>query len=155
MANLGYVICRQLKKSGFEVELLMEKNPPKAADPLRFDPMLNNQFPDWISFYDKTRSNWKIEIIKKMRDRKYDLIHAYVELPIFAYFSRRNFVAHTQGSDFREMAMGNSIRGILLRRAYKRSKAILFFQPDHYPLFTTLIEGLILKKPMIWLKHWE
>jgi glycosyltransferase involved in cell wall biosynthesis len=73
-----------------------------------------------------------------MRDKKYDLIHAYVEMPIFAYVSRRPFVAQTQGSDFREMAMGNSLRGRLLRRAYKSAKAVLFFQPDHYPLFTKL-----------------
>lgn len=138
MANLGYVISRQLRKSGINVDLLIEKNPPKGSDPLRFDPSLNGVYPDWILFYDKMKFSWKTNVIKKMRDKKYDLTHAYVELPIFAYLSRRPFIAHTQGSDFREMAMGNSFRGRLLRRAYKRAKVVLFFQPDHYPLFTKL-----------------
>ncbi|WP_166286069.1 hypothetical protein, partial [Candidatus Nitrosotalea sp. FS] len=126
MANLGYVISRQLRKSGIDADLLLEKNPPKGSDPFRFDPLLNGIYPDWISFYDKSKSSWKTSVIKKMRDKKYDLVHAYVEMPIFAYLSRRPFVAHTQGSDFREMAMGNSLRGILLRLAYKRAKAVLF-----------------------------
>lgn len=138
MANLGYVISRQLRKSGIDADLLLEKNPPKGSDPFRFDPLLNGIYPDWISFYDKSKSSWKTSVIKKMRDKKYDLVHAYVEMPIFAYLSRRPFVAHTQGSDFREMAMGNSLRGILLRLAYKRAKAVLFFQPDHFPLFAKL-----------------
>jgi glycosyltransferase involved in cell wall biosynthesis len=138
MANLGYVISRQLRKSEIGADLLLEKNPPKGSDPLRFDPLLNGVYPDWISFYDKLKSSWKTDVIKKMRDKKYDLVHAYVEMPIFAYLSRKPFIAHTQGSDFREMAMGNSLRGILLRRAYKRAKAVLFFQPDHFPLFAKL-----------------
>ncbi len=150
MANLGYVISRQLRKSGIEADLLIEKNPPKGSDPLRFDPSLNNTYPDWIFFYDKSKSSWKTSVIKKMRDKKYDLLHAYVEMPIFAYVSRRPFVAHTQGSDFREMAMSNSLRGRLLRRAYKRAKAVLFFQPDHYPLFSklNLDNGIFL--PPLW-----
>lgn len=138
MANLGYVICRHLRKAGLDVELLIERNPPKGSDPLRFDPTLNGQYPDWISFFDKSKSTWKFDVIKKMRQKKYDLIHAYVEFPIFAYFSRKPFIAHIQGSDFRELAQSNTLRGYLLRRAYRKAKAILFFQPDHLPLFSKL-----------------
>ncbi|CDI06469.1 glycosyltransferase [Candidatus Nitrosotenuis uzonensis] len=138
MANLGYVICRHLRKTGLDVELLIEKNPPKGSDPLRFDPTLNNQYPDWISFFDKSKSSWKLDVIRKMREKKYDLIHAYVEFPIFAYFSGKPFLAHTQGSDFREMAQSKTLRGFLLRRAYRKAKAVLFFQPDHLPLFSKL-----------------
>jgi len=138
MANLAYMISRQLRKDDFDVDLLMQKDPPKGSDPLLFDPSLSRTYPDWIYFFDKSKGSWKWDVIKKMRDKKYDLIHAYVEMPIFAYFSRRNFIANTQGSDFRELALTNSIRGILLRRAYKKAKAVLFFQPDHLPLFSKL-----------------
>jgi len=138
MVNLAYVISRQLRKDGIDSELIMEKNPPKNSDPLLFDPDLNNEYPDWIHFYDKSKSSWKFELIKKLRDKKFDLIHAYVELPMFAYLSQRPYVANTQGSDFREMALSNSSRGILLRRAYRKAKAVLFFQPDHLPIFTKL-----------------
>jgi len=138
MANLGYTITRQLRKNGIEADLLMQKNPPKGSDPIRFDPEIHNEYPEWIEFFDKSKWSWKINVIKKMRDKKYDLIHAYVEFPIFAYFSSKTIVSNTQGSDFRELAFTNSLRGILLRRAYKKSKAILFFQPDHLPLFSKL-----------------
>jgi len=150
MANLGYVVSRQLRKDGVNVDLLLEKNPPKGSDPLLFDQTLNNEYPEWIHFYDKTKSSWKKDIIKKMRDKKYDLIHAYVEMPIFAYLSRRPFLAHTQGSDFREMAFSKSMRGVLLRRAYKKAKVILFFQPDHYPLFEKLKLSNDIFLPPLW-----
>lgn len=138
MANLGYVIVRQLRKDGIDAELLMEKNPPKGSDPTRFDPSLKGTYPKWIFLYDKKKPTWKIDVVNIMRDKKYDLIHAYVELPIFAPFSGKPFIANTQGSDFREMAFSKSIRGVLLRRAYRKAKVVLFFQPDHYPLFSKL-----------------
>lgn len=129
LANIGYMISRQLRLQGIKAELLMEKNPKSIENPLNLDSSLNNSYPDWFSFYDK-KSSWKTTIIKKMRDRNYNLIYAYVELPIFAYLSRKPFVAHPQGSDLREMAFSNSIRGILLRRAYRKAKAIIVSSPE-------------------------
>jgi len=150
MANLGYQVARQLRKNNIEADLLLEKNPPKGSDPLVFDPSLQNQYPEWIHFYDKTKLGWKIDLIKIMRNKKYDLVHAYVELPIFAYISRKPFIANTQGSDFRELAFSNSLRGFLLRRAYRKAKIVLFFQPDHFPLFSklNLSNGIFL--PPLW-----
>ena len=138
MANLAYTSVKQLRKDGFDVELLMEKNPPKGSNPLLFDPTLENRYPKWIHLFNKSKSSWKINVIKKMRNKEYDLIHAYVEFPIFAYLSRRTFIANTQGSDFRELAFSTSVRGFLLRRSYRKAKAVLFFQPDHLPLFSKL-----------------
>lgn len=137
MANLGYVIARELRKRGIETDLLIEKNPPKGSDPMRFDPTLET-YPEWIVFYDKSNSMWKKKVIQIMRNKKYDIIHAYVEFPIFAYLARKTFVANTQGDDFRKMALTNTVRGILLRKAYKKAKAVLFFQPDHLPIFSKL-----------------
>ena len=138
MANLAYSNVKLLRKNGLDLELLMQKNPPKGSNPLLFDPSLENKYPKWAYFYDKSKTSWKLQVIKKMRNKEYDLIHAYVELPIFAYISRKIFVANTQGSDFRELALSNSVRGFLLRRSYKKAKAVLFFQPDHLPLFKKL-----------------
>ncbi len=138
MANLAYSTVKQLRKDGLNVELLMQKNPPKGSNPLLFDPSLENKYPEWTYFFDKSKKSWKWEVIKKMRNKEFDLIHAYVEMPIFAYLSRRIFIANTQGSDFRELAFSNSIRGFLLRRSYRKAKAVLFFQPDHLPLFKKL-----------------
>jgi len=150
MVNLAYVITRQLRRNGIDVELLMEKNPPKNSDPILFDPDLKNEYPNWIHFYDKSKSSWKLELIKKLRNKKYDLIQAYVELPIFAYLAHRPYIAHTQGSDLREMAMTNSTRGILLRKAYKKAKATIFFQPDYLSVLSKLKLKNAIFLPPLW-----
>jgi len=138
MVNLGYIITRQLRFDGVEAELLMETNPPKSSIPIDFDKSLNKQYPHWILFFDKKKWMWKYEVIKHMRNRKYDIIQAYVEFPIFANFTSIPSVVFTQGSDFRELAFKNSLRGWLLRKAYKKARVILYAQPDHDPLFSKL-----------------
>ncbi len=138
MANLGYSSVKQLRKDGLNVDLLMQKNPSKGSNPLLFDPTLKNRYPEWVHLFDKSKRFWHLDVIKRMRNKEYDLIHSYVEFPIFAYFSRKTFIANTQGSDFRELAFSNSVRGFLLRRSYRKARVVLFFQPDHLPLFKKL-----------------
>jgi len=138
MANLGYVISKNLRKEGMSVELLMEKQPNEMSDPVKIDSSLNGQYPNWIKFFDKNQSNWKIDILKTMRNKKYDLIHSYVEFPIFSYISQKPFIAYAQGSDLRELAFSKSLRGMILRRAYQKAKLVITAQPDHVPLISKL-----------------
>ncbi len=138
MVNAGYVIVKQLRKDGIFSDLLMEKPLRETSDPLSFDSSLQGKYPNWILFFNKKKWTWKIDIIKHMRNKKYDLIHAYVEFPIFANFTSTPFIAFTQGSDLRELAFTKSLKGILLKRAYKKAKAVLYTQPDHYPLLSKL-----------------
>ena len=138
MANLGYIISKNLRKEGIEAELLMEEQPNEMSDPLNIDPSLNGKYPVWIKFFNKNKSSWKINVLKIMRNKKYDLIHSYVEFPIFSYISRRSFLVYAQGSDLRELAFSNSFRGQLLRRAYKKAKLLITAQPDHIPLISKL-----------------
>lgn len=137
MANVGYYHVKQLRELDMNVDLLMEKNPKMAADPLVRDPQLSS-YPQWIKFYNKQSSLWKFQVLKIMKDSKYDLIHAHVELPIFALFSGKSFIAQTLGSDLSEMAFTNSLRGMLLRRAYRKAKVVLFSTPDQPPLLRQL-----------------
>ncbi len=132
MANFGYYIVKTLRNAGVDAELLMQKFPLVSADPRALDKELNGQYPDWIHFWDNKSKNWKSEVKGYMKDNKYDLIHAYVELPMFAYLSRRPFVAHSQGSDLRELAFSSSIKGMLMRRAYHKAKVLLYSCPDQY-----------------------
>lgn len=124
MANYAFWIVKKLRENKLDVELLMNKNPKSSADPIQYDKSLNNQYPDWIKFYDTTNRFWYLKIIKKMREN-YDILHTYVELPIFASFSGKKFIANVQGSDLRELALSKSIKGNLLRMAYKKAKAII------------------------------
>ena len=138
LVNLGYIVTRELRKVGIDSDLIMERNPSKTSDPKVFDKNLGFNYPNWIKFYDRSKSGWKRNIIKTMRDKKYDLIHSYTELSIFAYLSRRPFIANPTGSDLREMAFSNSIRGILLRRALNKAKIITAASPEVLDLLSKL-----------------
>ncbi len=135
LANVGYLTTKQLRKNKMDVDFLLD---PSGSDPANLDPDLKNGYPDWCIQYHRNKPFWKLKILKTMRKKKYDLIHAYVELPLFAYFSGKKFVVQALGSDFREMAVSNSFRGFLLRRAYKKAKTILFSMPDHLPIYSKL-----------------
>ena len=150
LMNLGYVTVKHLRIQGIDAELLMETDPPVGSDPLTLDSTLNNKLPSWVHFYDKKKSSWKFQTIKKMREKQYDLIHAYVELPIFSYLSRRPFIVQTQGSDFRELALTNSLRGILLRRAYKKAKLVILSQADHTKLVSKFKLDNLIFLPYMW-----
>ena len=150
MANVGYIICKRLRNDGLDIDLLMEKNPKQTADPLKSDPTLDGKYPEWIKFFDKNQTSWKFDVIKKMRDKKYDLIHGHVEFPIFAYFSRKPYVAQTLGSDLRELAFSNSLRGFLLRRALRKAKVVFFYEPLDPSLLKKLKINTGIHLPIMW-----
>lgn len=135
LVNVGYLTTLQLRKNNIDAELLLD---PLGSDPAKLDPDLKNNYPDWCIKYSRNKPFWKLKILKIMRKKKYNLIHAYVELPIFAYLSGKKFIVQALGSDFREMAISNSLRGIFLRRAYKKAKVILFSMPDHIPIYNKI-----------------
>ena len=135
MANVGYLTSTLLRNNGLNVDLLLDT---KNSYPEKFDSKLLEGYPSWFIQYHLNKKFWQLKILKTMRNNKYDLIHAYVELPIFAYLSRRNYMVQALGSDFRELATSNTIRGKLLQRAYKKAKVILFSMPDHLPLYNQL-----------------
>jgi glycosyltransferase involved in cell wall biosynthesis len=141
LANVGYYHVKKLRQKGVDIELVMETNPPAASDPFLRDKDLK-EYPNWIRFYDKNLSSWKLDLIRIMRESQYDLIHAHVELPIFSYLSRKKFIVTTLGSDLTEMAFSNSIRGFLLRRAYRKAKMILY----NNPIEPSLLDNLKIKR---------
>lgn len=148
MVNQGFVTARELRKRDMDVQLLMEKNPKLTADPAYLDPNLKNNYPDWINIFDKSNKNWKFEVIRIMK--KFDLIHAFVEFPIFASFSGKPFISHSQGADFRELSTSKSLRGFLLRRAYKKSKIIIYTQPDYWKINEKILNEKGIFVPIIW-----
>ena len=135
MANVGYLTSTLLRNNGLNVDLLLDTT---NSYPEKYDPKLLDGYPSWFIQYHLNKKFWQLKILKTMRDKKYDLIHAYVELPIFSYLSRKSFLVQALGSDFRELAMSNTIRGKLLLRAYKKAKVILFSMPDHIPIYKKL-----------------
>ena len=135
MANVGYLTSTLLRKQGIDVDLLLDT---ENSYPEKYDPNLLNGYPPWFIQYHLNNRFWKLKILKTMRKKKYDLIHSYVELPIFSYLSRRDYIVQALGSDFRELAQSNSIKGNLLRRSYRKAKVILFSMPDHLPIYNKM-----------------
>lgn len=146
-ANFGYYIVKTLRSAGIDAELLMQKDPVVTADPKALDKDLYSGYPEWIHFWDN--KNRKSEIRRYMKDKKYDLVHAYGRFPIFAYLSRHPFIAHSLGSDMRELGSSSSFKGILLRRAYHKAKVVLYSTPDQYNYIVKLRlqNGIFLPAP--------
>ena len=112
LANTGYYLVSKLREKRFDVELLMEENPDIASDPNNSG-FFKSEHSSWIKFYNKSKRNWKFNILKIMR--KYDLIIAITELPMFAFLSLKPYIAICTGSDLIELAQSISFKGYLLR----------------------------------------
>jgi len=137
MANFAYLSVKKLRDDGNDSELLMNTNPHPSSDPLLYDPSLKHEYPKWIRFYNTSNKIWPLQIIKIMRE-DYDLIHSYVELPIFANLSFKKFVVTCQGSDLTRLAFAPTMKGFLLRCAYKKAKAIICPTVGCFPLLSKL-----------------
>lgn len=146
LANHSYFLVKLLRKHKIDAELLMKKNPSTTEDPMLLDKDLK-AYPEWIKFWEN-KKNWKYQIIKLMR--QYDVIHASTELPIFANFTGKPFIAQSTGADIAKLASEKSLKGFLLQYAYKRAKIVIFPAPHYYKY----VKKLKLKKaiflPMLW-----
>ncbi|MDE1766230.1 MAG: glycosyltransferase [Thaumarchaeota archaeon] len=136
IANIGYLVAKQLRANSVDIDLLLENRPIVEQDPAKQDPELQNVYPQWVRFYEKNSSGWKRNIMKTMR--KYDLIESQYEHNIFAYFSRRPIVSRIVGDDLRDLAFSSSLRGFLMRRALRRARAVLFSTPAELALLARL-----------------
>lgn len=146
LANHGYLLSKLLREEGVSVDLLLRKNPSKTEDPKSVDSL--NEYPDWIKFWNGSRFDWKYQVIKKMR--KYDLIHASTELPIFAYISHRPYIAFATGADVVKLANENSLKGFLLRRAYHNARVFIFGSPYQEKYVNRLKIKRTIFIPILW-----
>lgn len=126
LANYGYNFTKLLRNQGIDANLLMQRFPGSLQDPKLFEKDMN-KYPEWIRFWNNHDKRWKIEVIQIMRE--YDLIHATTELPIFAMFSGKPFVVFPTGDDINELAFKKTLKGILLKLAYKKAKAVIYAGP--------------------------
>ncbi len=125
LVNHGYHLVKKLREEGVMIDLLLRKNPKQTEDPKFFDEELN-EYPKWIKFFEM-RGNWKWNVIKIMKE--YDVVQASTEFPIFSLFAGKPYVAFATGSDIIELAHKNTIKGILLKWAYRRAKVVIFPGP--------------------------
>lgn len=143
LANTGYEVVYAMRKKNVDAKLLLPKSPIITEDPKLMYPHLEIEgYPEWLVRFDKHergfRNNWKLQIIKEMRKKEYDVIIALTEFSIFALFSGKPYVSVTTGSDLRELYFKKSLRGLLFRLSFRKAKAIIYGEPDKIPLLTKL-----------------
>jgi glycosyltransferase involved in cell wall biosynthesis len=136
----AYQNCKYLRELGVEADLYITylrddgcgqpiidpTEDPRVADDL-------NEWPDWVKTW-KIRPRAKPFAEQRRLLASYDLVHAYTVTPVFLQFSRKVLISHCTGSDLREMAPSRGLMGWLLRRAYRRSEAVLFTDCDTWTL---------------------
>lgn len=147
LANHGYFLAKLLRKNGCYVDLLTRKDSQISEDPKFLDTDLT-EYPEWIKFVDGRKMGWKLNILRIMR--KYDLIQASTEFPIFSYITKKPFISLATGADIARLAQENSLKGILLRRAYQASKAVILPLPHMWKYAQKLKLRNCLFIPFLW-----
>jgi len=144
LANMGFEIALAMRKKNVDAKLLLPKFPAQSEDPKFLYPNLENTgYPEWLVRFDKSNksigwNNWKLQIIREMRSRNYDVIIAMTEYPIFAMFSGKPYAALSTGSDMRQLYFERSLKGLLYRLSYKKAKIIIWGEPDKLSLLEKL-----------------
>jgi len=137
LANFPYRQVMALRRKGFDAQILIPLIHDFTEDPRSEDPELfKSGFPSWIHFWDNRHPLRKLHLMRTLRE--YDFVHAYTEFPIAAVFSLKPYIAQSTGSDLRELAVQNTYKGFLLRQAYRRSKMLLFGNPDQLKIIAKL-----------------
>jgi len=135
-------MAKFLRRKGIEADLLLYSDSIRGTNaPEWEDEELTNGYPPWIIIIKRPPApamtiGSRFELLKSyverfMTMRKYDLIHASCMAPLFVQFCFRPYIAHCMGSDIRELAQENSLKGKLMKRAYE--KADLVFYPGSFP----------------------
>lgn len=153
--TMGYVMAKELRKRGFESDLLVlptmveRQNYWPINDPLTQEKNVK-EYPSWVSFFPK--KNNKIlklyDIIKIMR--KYDLVHAYTNLSRVAMLSGKPYLAEAGGDDIRVHAFEKSLKGYLLRRAYRKANQFVYVWPIQKPYVEKLRIKNAIYLPRLW-----
>jgi glycosyltransferase involved in cell wall biosynthesis len=157
LANNGYKLAKFQRRLGIDARLRLHPSQVGTGDdPAWEDAELRNGYPSWIELEEIGRFR-KLrlagEAIRRTlvpaRDGE-DIVHAQCTAPIRQQFLfSSHLVSHCLGSDLREMAVEASLRGRLLRRAYRRSSIVYFNNVDHLECLSRLgIRGEFLPNPL-------
>ena len=144
-ANFGYIMAKELRRRGFEADLLISKSDISGTgtyataasvnDPKNHDPGMDS-YPDWVIFDDIGKKSHVLRIANLLK--KYDIIQAYQATPIHAMLSGKPYIAVTGGDELRKKAFEKSVTGYLLKRAYKKADMVVYTWPVALPYIQKL-----------------
>lgn len=140
LSNAAFNNCCALRDRGVDAELYVTHHDvDSSGKPVVYateDPRTvtgEKEWPEWVHSW-RMRPPHRPFLEQRRILAGYDLVHAYTTTPVFAQFCGKIVISHCTGSDLRELAVSRSLRGALLRRAYRRSAAVLYTDCDTWTL---------------------
>ena len=146
LVGYAYTITKFLRARGVEADLLLSRHETGIEAPQWEDRDLAS-IPAWIRSWDNLRAlEWlappentrrygphlalsSLNLVRLLRE--YDAVLSFATLSIYSSFSGRPYIACANGSDLRELAQENSIKGRLMRRAYRKADRVILWNIDH------------------------
>ena len=133
LANTAYTYAKALRAEGLNAEVFITEKERKQVNayPEWEDPEIDSTNSTWVHYYDQRNPISLFQAMVKLRS--YDLIHAFGLPNIYCQFLGRPLITHALGADLKEVVHEPSLTGYLLKRAFFRSKCLLFSDIDHIP----------------------
>lgn len=125
LCNTGYNLFLKFKSQGDNPKLVVTLN---SKAPTQWLPPKNSN-----TYYTTLNTSSLVDVWlfrRGIRLSNPDEIHAITLSPIYCQGLGVPLYSYATGSDMREEAQKNTLTGFLLRRAYRRSKAIFCYTPD-------------------------
>jgi glycosyltransferase involved in cell wall biosynthesis len=133
LANTAYAYTKALRNEGLKADVFITEKERKQVTtyPEWEDPEINSINSNWIHYYEQRNPISLFQTMTKLRS--YDLIHAFGLPNIYCQFLGRPLITHALGADLKEVVYESGLTGYLLKRAFLRSKCVLFSDIDHIP----------------------
>lgn len=137
LANSMFPRVEALRKRGVDAHLYVgfkNRSPDgkPLPDPSQDPKFLTGQSYPWVHYLDFSNSLYPF-FYNLTELSSYDIIHSCCLAPIVNQFFCRGkkFLIHTHGSDLRSFSISHGLKPMLLRRAYKKAKILIYEDLDH------------------------
>ena len=133
LCNTAYTYAKALRREGLDAEIFITERERKQVNsfPEWEDPEIDFSNYNWLHYYNQRNPISLLQTMIKLRS--YDLIHAFGLPNMYCQFLGRPMINHALGADLKEVVYETSIIGYLLKRAFRKSKCLLFSDIDHIP----------------------
>jgi glycosyltransferase involved in cell wall biosynthesis len=126
--NYAYNNVKYLRRRGFDADVLIRRNSQLGTNPITEDPEIADNAPEWIVYWDRKYLGSKLNLFNIAR--RYDFLHTYAGSTIYAPFIFKPYVAHSTGTDLRELVFDHNFTGLGLKHGYNKAKTLLFSLPE-------------------------
>ncbi|MEE3235098.1 MAG: glycosyltransferase family 4 protein [Candidatus Latescibacterota bacterium] len=133
LCNTAYTFGKVLRKEGINVEVFIteKERTQAAAYPEWEDPEIDSKNINWIHYYNQRNPLSLVQTMFQLRN--FDIIHAFGLPNTYCQFLGRPLISHALGADLKEVVYEPTLIGLLLKKAFRQTKNLLFSDIDHVP----------------------